>query len=108
MFVSIGIHRPFPEPDKQMSLAQCMKTFGLAMRQCKGFRQSFVLKEPDEGLMIGLAIWDTREDFVAARPLFSEAIKGFDFSEVEGEDPLVYWTDVIQTQGNVFDEIDLP
>ncbi|NUO20155.1 hypothetical protein HUU59_11965 [bacterium] len=86
MFVSIGIHR-HPKPEKRDLLIDSMRRFGAAMKTCKGLRDVYQLEDKDTGALIGLAIWETKEDWLAARPVMLEAIKDDPIEEWEESEP---------------------
>ncbi len=64
MFVAIGIHRPYPE--KEALLIDSMRRFGEVMKKQKGLRQVHQLRDERSGALVGLAIWDSKEDWEAA------------------------------------------
>lgn len=86
MFVSIGIHR-HPKPEKRDLIIDSMRRFGAAMKQCKGLREVHQLADSDSGALVGLAIWDSREDWLAAREITLAAIKDDPFDEWEESPP---------------------
>ncbi|MBL0062704.1 MAG: hypothetical protein IPP40_14780 [bacterium] len=86
MFVSIGIHR-HPKPEKRELLIDSMRRFGAAMRGCKGLVDVYQLEDKESGALVGLAIWETREDWLAARPAMIEAVKDDPFDEWEDSEP---------------------
>jgi heme-degrading monooxygenase HmoA len=93
MFVSIGIH--YPRPGKEKELIDSMGRFGAAMKGKPGFRQAFSLQDRDSGALVGLAIWDSREQWEAAHPAMLEAIKEDPFDEWEDTPPEVFHLDEV-------------
>ena len=88
MFVSIGIHRP--KPGKEPALIDSMHRFGAAMKRFPGLQRVHALHDPDKGVLLGLAIWDSREAWEAARPAMQEAIQDDPFDEWEDDPPEVF------------------
>lgn len=86
MFISIGIHR-HPKIDKRELIIDSMRRFGEAMKQCKGFREVYQLEDKNSGALVGLAIWESYEDWFAAREFTLNAIKDDPFDEWEDSVP---------------------
>ena len=93
MFVHMAIHRQYPE--KTDELAASMSTFGSGMADQDGFEQSFVLRDQNTGWLMGLALWDSKEQWLAARPAMAAAVADVDFSQLEPEDPDVFHLEVL-------------
>ena len=90
MFVSIGIHA-HPKKGKEKLLIDSMHRFGAAMKTQPGLQRAHALQDPESGALIGLAIWDSKKDWEAARSVMLEAIKDDPFEEWEDEPPEVYF-----------------
>lgn len=88
MFVHIAVHRPHAA--KENLLIDSMRRFGAAMRGRPGFRGAHVLRGEPAGAIVGLAIWDSRSDWEAARPAMADAVKDDPFDEWEDEPPTVF------------------
>jgi len=88
LFVHMAIHRPRPEARDK--LIDSMHRFGAAMQGCKGLQQAHALQDEESGALIGLAIWDSKEDWEAARPTMLKAIKDDPFDEWEDHPPEVF------------------
>lgn len=81
MYVSIGIHHP--KPGKEERLLESMKKFGEAQRGHKGLLFVFAWKDQESGSLIGTALWDSKEDCLAAKPDMVKALEGVDFAELD-------------------------
>lgn len=88
MFVHLAVHRP--RAGKENLLGDSMRRFAAAMRGRAGLRDVFVLRGEAEGVLVGLALWDSRADWEAARPAMAEAVKDDPFDEWEDEPPAVF------------------
>jgi heme-degrading monooxygenase HmoA len=94
MFVHIAIHRR-PKAGKEQFLIDSMHRFGAAMQGQPGFQQVSTLKDRKTGALVGLAIWDSEEALMAARPVMAEAVKDDNFEEWEDEPPEVFLLDSV-------------
>jgi hypothetical protein len=99
MYVGIGIHHPLP--GKEKLIVDSMRRFGAAMAGKPGFRQAFVLRSDDGRELVGLAIWDSEEAVLAARPEMEAAIRDDDFESWESEPPRAYWYEAIVAHGEL-------
>jgi hypothetical protein len=95
MFIHLAVHRPYS--DKADLLAESMRRFGAAMSDKPGLQQVYTLRDQKTGAMIGLAIWDSKEDWEAARPAMLAAIENDPFGEWEENPPDVFHLDVLFT-----------
>lgn len=93
MFVHIAIHRP--KPGKGEFLIDSMHRFGAAMQGADGLRQAHALQDEVTGALIGLAIWDSKEQMQAAHPKMSEAVKDDPFEEWEDNPPEIFHLKVV-------------
>ena len=84
----MSIH--FHKPEKEKLLIESMHRFGKAMEGKKGLIMAHTTKDEDKNRLIGLAIWDSKEDWLAARPAMIEAVKDDPFEEWELKPPEVY------------------
>ena len=84
----MSIH--FPKPEKEKLLIESMHRFGKAMEGNKGLIMAHTTKDEDTKRLIGLAIWDSKENWLAARPTMIEAVKDDLFEEWELKPPEVY------------------
>ena len=83
MFVMISIHRP--NPVKEKLLIDSMHRYGDAAKSQKGLVSVHTLKDEETGQLFGLAIWDSQESFMEARPALRKATEGDDFDSWEQE-----------------------
>ncbi|MCZ7586467.1 MAG: hypothetical protein M5R36_25795 [Deltaproteobacteria bacterium] len=88
MFVHLSIHAP--REGKTDLLIDSMHRFGAAIRDKPGCRMVNTLKDEKTGKLIGLAIWDSKEQMLAARPAMAEAVKDDPFDEWESAPPEVF------------------
>jgi hypothetical protein len=93
MFVHVAVHRPFT--DKADLLAASMQRFAEAMIGQPGLQDVFVLRDPRNGTQVGLAIWDSKANWEAARPAMIAAIQDDPFGEWEDAPPDVFHLDVL-------------
>jgi hypothetical protein len=88
MFVSLAIHRP--KPSAEPGLIDAMHRFGGAARGAPGLQRIHTLRSAEDGVLVGLAIWDTEDAFHSARVTMRAAIADVDFSALEDVGPDVY------------------
>jgi heme-degrading monooxygenase HmoA len=88
MFVHLAIHHP--HPDKSDLLIESMHRFAAAMAGQPGLQQVYTLRDPESGTLFGFAIWDSKDDWLAARPAMQAAVKDDLFDEWEDTSPEVY------------------
>ncbi len=84
----MSIH--YPKPEKRQLLIESMHRFGKAMEGKKGLIMAHTTKDEDSNRLIGLAIWDSKENWLTARPAMIEAVKDDPFEEWELRPPEVY------------------
>ena len=65
MFVSLAIHRPKPRAED--GLIDAMHRFRDAAIGAPGLQHIHTLRSADQGILVGLAIWDSEDAFHAAR-----------------------------------------
>ncbi len=88
MFVSLAIHRP--KPGAEPALIAAMHQFGAAAIGAEGLQQIHTLQSKEDGVLVGLALWDTEAAFHAARVRMREAIADVDFAALEDVGPEFY------------------
>lgn len=78
-------------PDEEKVLLGSMRQLGEAMKKYEGLIVTLAVKDPDAGMLIGIAVWKSKEDFEAAwkelsisEPKRREA-QGFRFEDYETE-----------------------
>lgn len=84
----MSIH--FPKQGKESLLIESMHRFGKAMEEKKGLIMAHTTRDEDTNRLIGLAIWESKNDWLAARPAMIEAVKDDPFEEWEEKPPEVY------------------
>jgi len=93
MFVHMSIHTP--RKGKERDLIESMHRFGNSVRGKPGCRLIHSLKDQKTGRLIGLAIWDSKEEWLAQRPVMEAAVEGDPFEEWEFDDPEVFHLDEV-------------
>ena len=84
----MSIH--FPKNEKVHLLIESMHRFGKAMEDKKGLIMAHTTRDEDSNRLIGLAIWDSKENWLNARADMIEAVKDNPFEEWELKPPEVY------------------
>jgi hypothetical protein len=82
MYLTIAIHHP-KGPDEESALLEAMRRFGEAQRGHKGLVMVTAAKDELGGNIMALAVWDTRENFMAARGDAAKSLEGVDFDSLE-------------------------
>ena len=88
MFVSLAIHRP--KPGAESGLIDAMHLFGAAAAGAPGLQRIHTLQSAEDGVLVGLALWDTEEAFHSARVTMRAAIAAVDFTALEDVEPEIY------------------
>ena len=88
MFVSLAIHRPKPRAED--GLIDAMHRFRDAAIGAPGLQHIHTLRSADQGILVGLAIWDSEDAFHAARAGMRSAIADIDFGALEDAGPEMY------------------
>ena len=81
MYVIMGVHHPKPGMEK--ALLEVQERFGKARQGHKGLISAFIWKDDTTGVLIGITLWDTKEDYDAARPDMDKALGGADFRTLD-------------------------
>ena len=81
MYLIMGVHHPKPGMEKP--LLEVQEKFGIAQRGHRGLISGFVWKDDATNVIIGIALWDTKADYDAARPDIDKALAGADFRTVD-------------------------
>jgi hypothetical protein len=84
----MSIH--YPKLEKEKLLIESMHKFGKAMEGKKGLIMAHTTKDEDSERLVGLAIWDSKENWLAARPAMIGAVKDDPSEEWEIRPPEVY------------------
>ncbi len=93
MFIHMSIH--FPKPKKINLLIDSMHRFGKAMEGKKGLIIAHTAKDEQKNRLVGIAIWDSEENWLAARASMLEAVKDDPFEDWEEKDPEVYHLKIV-------------
>ncbi len=88
MFIHLAIHRP--RPNKAQLVVDSMRRFAAAMQDHPGLQQVHTLRDQKTDQLVGLAIWDSKDDWLAARPAMLAAVANDDFDDWEDAPPEVY------------------
>ena len=86
--IHIAIHHPHPAA--RGLVIDSMHRAGAAMRAQPGLQQVFTLQDQKSDSLVGLALWESKEHWLAARPAMLAAIAGDDFEAWEAGPPEVY------------------
>ena len=84
----MSIH--FPKQGKESLLIDSMHRFGKAMEGKEGLIMAQTSKDEDRNRFIGLAIWESKESWLAARTAMIDAVKGDPFDDWELKPPEVF------------------
>ena len=83
MLYHLSIHRPKPEHERDV--IDSMHRFGAAARSQQGLVEVHTLKDQRSDALVGLAVWTSADELVAARPALAAATAGDDFDAWEAE-----------------------
>jgi heme-degrading monooxygenase HmoA len=88
VIVHLAIHTP--KPDHVDDLVASMHRFAAAAAGQPGLREVQTLRDESGEKLVGLAIWDSREEFEAGVRSMRGAVEDDPFEEWEDDDPEVY------------------
>lgn len=88
MYFHISIH--YPKAGKKDLLIESMHRFGKAMEGKEGLIMAHTTKDEERNLLIGIAIWNSKQDWLAARVSMINAVKDDPFDEWEEKPPEVF------------------
>ena len=83
MFTHIAIHTP--KPEHRDDVIASMRRVGAASAGARGLVQMGPWQEIDGGRLVGLAIWESREAFLAAAPGIFAVVGNDRFDEWDAE-----------------------
>ena len=83
MFILMSIHHP--RPQHEAALIDSMHRYGKAIRGRPGLRGIHTLKNQGSARLVGLAMFDSKEDFERLAPIARAAVK---------DDPFDVWEEV--------------
>ena len=72
-----------------------MHRFGKAMEGKKGLIMAHTTKDEDQNRLVGIAIWDSKDNWKAARTAMLEAVKDDPFEDWEEREPEVYRLNIV-------------
>jgi hypothetical protein len=90
LYASVGIHHP-KDPKEEKALLGSMRQLGEAMKKYRGLIVTLAIKDPEAGMLIGIAVWNSKADFEAAWKILSvtepkrREEQGFRFEDYETE-----------------------
>ncbi len=84
MFVHMSIH--WPRAGKEQELIDSMHRFGAAAKGADGLISVHTLRDAEAGVLVGLALWQSRQKFEAGVAPMREAVKDEPFDEWESAD----------------------
>jgi hypothetical protein len=84
MFILLSIHHPRPE--HEAALIDSMHRYGAAIRGRPGLKSIHTLKDQGSDRLVGLAVFDSREDFERLAPIARAAVKDDPFDRWEKVD----------------------
>jgi len=88
MFIVMSVHHPHAE--FEAALIDSMHRFGAAVRGEAGCREIHTLKDDKSGVLVGLAIFESREAWTKLAPLARAAVADDDFDLWEEVEPEGY------------------
>lgn len=83
MFVLVSIHHPHPE--KEQLVIDSMHRYSDESKRHKGLVSVHTLKDDSTGQLFGIAIWDSQDSYLAARPALMKVTEKDDFDSWEKE-----------------------
>ncbi len=69
MFITIGIFRHVTT-GKESDFLASQQAFSEVGKGLRGFRERHILRDETSGVLVALSVWESREDFEAAGPVF--------------------------------------
>jgi len=72
-----------------------MHRFGKAMEGKKGLIMAHTTKDEVQDRLVGLAIWDSKDNWIKARPAMIEAVKDDPFEDWEEKSPEIYHLTIV-------------
>lgn len=83
MFHHLSVHHP--RPGKREDLIASMHRYGAAIAGAPGLVAVHTLEDAAQGVLVGLAIWESEEAFAASVHLARAAVADDPFEEWEAE-----------------------
>ncbi len=88
MIMHITIHHPHPENAQQ--LTDAMHRFEQVVRSRPGVLSAHTLKDTRTGALVELAVWSTKEAWLAAQQTIDRAESTEEVADWEAEPPVTY------------------
>ncbi|MBU0518470.1 hypothetical protein KKA00_03690 [bacterium] len=88
MFFHISIHHP--KEGKEQELIASMQRFGAKCMEFDANRGANALHDKAKNVLIGVAVWDSKEEWEEAIPKISKVVAHDPFDEWEDEPPQVF------------------
>ena len=88
MYSHLSIHHP--KPGQHEALIGSMHRYGSALAGAPGLVSVHTLEDPEEGVLVGLALWESEDAFRASVGLARAAIEDDPFDEWEAEPVVGY------------------
>jgi heme-degrading monooxygenase HmoA len=88
VYSHLSIHRP--RPGQRDVLIASMHRYGEALAQAPGLLSVHTLEDPEQGVLVGLALWESEDAFHASVGLARAAIQDDPFDEWEAEPVVGY------------------
>ena len=95
MYIIMGVHHP--KPGMETALLEVQGQFGIAQGGHKGQITDFIWKDDKTDVIIGITLWDTKEDYDAARPDMDRALEGSDLRSLDSSMEIYRGSPVIWT-----------
>lgn len=83
MYCHMSIHRP--APGARDALVDSMHRYGAALAGAPGLLGVHTLEDAGDGVLVGLALWESEQAFLASVHLARQAVAGDPFEEWEAE-----------------------
>jgi len=87
LYIHVSIH--YPKPGKENLLIESMHKFGKSMEGHKGLIAVHTIKDEGTNRFIGLVVWESKENWLTARPAMIDAVKDDPFEDWELKPPEV-------------------
>ena len=81
MYVQLSIHRP--REGKKHLVVDSMHRFQNSIKGKPGLISATTYKDRKTGRLVGIAVWDSQDSMIAARPAMVESTKNDRFEEWE-------------------------
>ncbi len=83
MYCHLSVHHPVP--GARDALVASMHRYGAAIENAPGLISVHTLEDAADGVLVGLALWDSEEAFLASVERARQAVAGDPFDEWEAE-----------------------